>query len=111
MAGRLYVTINQADSDVATGSYHLQLERTAATVAPKADGDVKVPDFPQTLLDSLPKRVSDPNGAPGDRVNFILIGSDEQVQAALKAAGWVIVDRTRNDAVLRGLLASLSKEA
>jgi hypothetical protein len=44
-------------------------------------------------------------------VNFLLIGSVEQVQAALKAAGWVVVDRTRNDAVLRGLLAFLSKES
>jgi LssY C-terminus len=111
VTGRLYVTINQADSDLATGSYHVHVERTPATVAPKADSDVKVPDFPQTLLDSLPKRVSDPNGAPGDRVNFLLIGSGEQVQAALKTAGWVVVDRTRSDAVLRGLLASLSKEA
>jgi len=110
-AGRLYVTINQPDADTATGSYHVQVERTAATVAPKTDSNVKVPDFPQRLLDALPRRVSDPNGAPGDRVNFILIGSEEQAQAALKAAGWVVVDRTRSDAVLRGLLASLSKEA
>jgi len=111
VAGRLYVTINQPDADIATGSYHVQVERTAATVAAKTDTDVKVPDFSQGLLDSLPRRVSDPNGAPGDRVNFLLIGSEEQVQAALKAAGWVVVDRTRSDAVLRGLLASLSKEA
>ena len=111
MAGRLYLTINQPDADVATGSYHVQLDRTATAVAAKADADVKVPDFPQSLLDSLPRRVSDPNGAPGDRVNFLLIGSEQQVQAALKAAGWVVVDRTRGDAVLRGLLASLSKES
>src|SRR4051794_16561226 len=60
VAGRLYVAINQADTDVATGSYHLKVERTVATIAPKADSDAKVPDFPQSLLDSLPKRVSDP---------------------------------------------------
>jgi len=72
---------------------------------------VKVPAFSQSQLDSIPKRVSDPNGAPGDRVNFILIGSQEQVQAALKAAGWVVVDRTKNDAIMQGLLASFSKES
>ena len=30
--------------------------------------------------------VTDPNGAPGDRVNFIVIGSEDQMQAAFKAA-------------------------
>ena len=33
------------------------------------------------------------------------------MQKALKTAGWVTVDRTNQDAILRGLLASLSKEA
>ena len=44
-------------------------------------------------------------------MNFILIGSQDQVQSALKAAGWVTVDRINKDAVMRGLLASFSKEA
>ena len=109
VAGHLFVAVNQSSFDNATGSYHLTIERTAAAAAPKAD--VTVPAFPQTQLDSIPRRVSDPNGAPGDRVNFILIGSQEQVQSALKAAGWVIVDKTNQDAVLSGLLASLNKES
>ena len=109
--GRLYLAVNQSTQDHASGSYHVMVQRTAATAPATARRDVKVPAFSQSLLDSLPKRVSDPNGAPGDRVNFILIGSQEQVQAALKAAGWVVVDRTQNEAVLQGLLASLSKES
>ena len=107
--GRLFVAINQSSFDNATGSYHVTIERTAATAAAKAE--VKVPPFPQKLIDSVPRRVEDPNGAPGDRVNFILIGSQEEVQSALKAAGWVVVDRTNQDAVLSGLLSSLSKQA
>jgi hypothetical protein len=63
------------------------------------------------MIDSIPRRVSDPAGAPGDRVNFIIIGSQDQVQGALKAAGWVTVDRTDKDAIVRGILTSLSKEA
>jgi len=107
--GRLFVAINQSSFDNATGSYHVTIERTPATAAAKAE--VKVPPFPQKLIDSIPRRVSDPAGAPGDRVNFILIGSQEEVQSALKAAGWVVVDRTNQDAVLSGLLSSLSKQA
>jgi len=107
--GRLFVAINQSSFDNATGSYHVTIERTPATAAAKAE--VKVPPFPQKLIDSVPRRVSDPNGAPGDRVNFILIGSQDAVQSALKAAGWVVVDRSNQDAVLSGLLSSLSKQS
>ena len=111
IAGRLYLAVNQPASDQVSGSYHVKLERTAAAVPTTLPREVPVPAFSQSLLDSIPKRVSDPNGAPGDRVNFILIGSQQQVQAALKAAGWVVVDRTKGEAVVQGLLASFSKES
>jgi dienelactone hydrolase len=112
VTGRLFLSINQTSLDQATGSYHVTIERKAATPAQAAARqDVHVPAFPQSLIDSIPRRVSDPNDAPGDRVNFILIGSQDRVQAALKAAGWVAVDRTNKDAIVRGLFASLSKEA
>ena len=107
--GRLYVAINQSAFDQGDGSYHVTIARTAAARA--APVNVTVPFFPKSLLDTIPTRVSDPNGAPGDRVNFIIIGSQEQMQAAFKAAGWVVVDRTQREAVLSGLFASLSKEA
>ena len=109
IAGRLFVAINESSNDRAGGSYHASIARTAAPAAVKTD--VRVPPFPQDLIDSIPRRVSDPNGAPGDRVNFIIIGSQDQMQAALKAAGWVTVDRDVKDAVLRGLLGTFSKEA
>jgi hypothetical protein len=109
ISGRLFVAINQSSMDSATGSYSVTIERTASTAAPAAD--VNVPAFPQDRLDSIPRRVSDPNGEPGDRVNFILIGSQEQVQAALKAAGWVVVDKSNGAAVISGLMASINKEA
>jgi hypothetical protein len=109
--GHLFILINQSASDQATGSYHVSVTKTEAKLAATGLADAKLPQFPQSLLDSLPKRVSDPNGAPGDRVNFILIGTQEQVQAALQAAGWVVVDRTKQDAVMKGIFASLSKQS
>jgi len=110
IAGRLYMAVNQASADQPNGSYHVEIGITAAAPAAAAQ-NVTVPAFTQSLLDSIPTRVSDPNGAPGDRVNFIIVGSQDQLQAALKAAGWVTVDRSQRDAVVRGLFASLSKEA
>jgi hypothetical protein len=112
VTGRLFLSINQMSLDQATGSYHVKVERKAVPAAQTAARqNVHVPAFPQSLIDSIPRRVSDPNDAPGDRVNFILIGSQDRVQAALKAAGWVAVDRTDKDAIIRGIFASLSKEA
>ena len=111
VAGHLYLAVNEPSNDQATGTYHVSIDKTAAQPKANAEVEEKVPAFPQSLLDSLPKRVTDPNGAPGDRVNFILIGTQEQVQAALKAAGWVVVDRTREETFVKGLLASLSKQA
>ena len=109
VGGRLFLAINQSSFDQATGSYHVAIARTAAAVAPKSD--VKVPAFPQSMIDAIPRRVVDAQGNPGDRVNFVLIGSQEQVQAALKAAGWVVVDKTDKEAALSGFLSSVSKEA
>jgi hypothetical protein len=67
--------------------------------------------LPKDLFSHIPRRVADKDGNPGDMVNFLLIGSEEQVKAAFKAAGWVQVDRDKTDAVLEALLASLSKQA
>ncbi len=109
IAGRLFIAINQTSLDHATGSYHVTIEQKASTDKPAAE--VAIPPFPQHLLDSIPRRVNDAEGNAGDRVNFIVVGSQDQVQAAFKAAGWVMVDRTSKDAILRGLLATFSKEA
>jgi len=75
VAGRLFVTINQSSFDHATGSYHVTIDRTAAPATIKAD--VHVPPFPQSLINTVPRRVSDPQGSPGDRVNFITEASIE----------------------------------
>ena len=109
IAGRLSIAINQTTTDSPTGSYHVAIEHTASTAKPAVEA--AIPPFPQNLLDSIPRRVNDANGGLGDRVNFIIVGSQEQMHAAFKAAGWVTVDRSNQDAVLSGVLATLSKQA
>jgi hypothetical protein len=44
-------------------------------------------------------------------VNFLLLGSEAAMQKVFKAAGWVTVDADVRDALISGVLASLSKEA
>jgi LssY C-terminus len=67
--------------------------------------------LPAGMLAQIPRRVADKDRNPGDMVNFLLIGSEEQVKAMFQAAGWVQVDRDTKDAVLQALVSSLSKQA
>jgi hypothetical protein len=109
ITGRLFLAVNEMASMPGSGSYHVVINRTAAVKS----SAVAAPVTPvtQAMLDSIPLRVNDAAGNAGDRVNFVLVGSEEKVKSALAAAGWVIVDKTKQDAVLRGLIVSLSKDA
>lgn len=110
IAGRLFLGINQMANLNGSGSYHVVIERTPAPSNASAI-PLNLPPFTQQMLDNIPARVNDALGNPGDRVNFIVIGSQANLTSALKAAGWVSVDKTKTDAVITGLVASLSKEA
>jgi hypothetical protein len=54
-------------------------------------------------LDSLPRRVNDQFKNQGDMVNFVIIGSQKDVQAALDAATWHIADTNNQNAVLNAI--------
>ena len=41
-------------------------------------------------------------------MNFALVGTEQQVQAALAKAGWIPTDPNTRDALLHGLIATLS---
>ena len=107
--GRLFLGINEQSGQTGTGSFHVTIERTKGA-AHTETAAAHLPVLSQQMLDSIPPRVSDAENNLGDRVNFIIVGSQEKVQEALAAAGWVTVDKTKKDAVLHGLLTSLSHE-
>ena len=111
-AGELFLATNTSASLGATGSYRVTLKLSkaapaATTAAPVNLGQVLTPQ----LLASLPRRVADQAGDPGDVVNFAILGTEAQVEKAFTAAGWVGVDKTTNEAVLHGLVSTLSKKA
>jgi hypothetical protein len=110
IAARLFLSINEMASMPGSGIYHVVIRRTDAPVSPSS---AAVPIIPmtQSMLDRIPTRVNDAMGDFGDRVNFILVGSEETVKSALNDAGWVVVDKTDKEAILHGLIASLSKES
>jgi hypothetical protein len=55
-------------------------------------------------LDSLPRRVNDQFQNLGDMVNFVIIGSQKDVQAALEAATWHVADSDNKKAVLNAIM-------
>ena len=113
-SGRLFLGVNQDSLYKATGSYEAHIDRT---VAPKSAAGSKNYNFPplyKVLDANLPYRVTDqaaPGGNEGDLVNFVIVGSEEQVTNALKTAGWILPDKTNQQAVVSALIATLNKQA
>jgi len=64
----------------------------------------------QKDVDGLPRRVNDQFNHQGDMVNFVLVGSDQQVKDALQAAGWRIADTDNKEAVLKAVLETYQKK-
>ncbi len=111
-SGELFLAVNVSSALASTGSYKVSLKLSQAaapttTAAPVNLQQVVTP----ALLRSVPRRVADAQGDPGDVVNFAILGTQAQVEKAFTAAGWVQVDKTNNEAVLHGLVATLSKKA
>lgn len=109
--GRLFLGINHPSNLTAEGSFSIKFSRVKS--APKDDATFKgtLPVIDAAYFDRIPRRVSDSRGNFGDRVNFVIVGTEEQVKAALRTAGWVIVDRDIRDTVLKGVIATFSKQA
>ena len=112
MSGKLYLSTNISSDLTGTGDYSVTMKlsksQAAATPAPIINlGSALSPD----LFANIPRRVSDQQGNPGDMVNFAIIGTQDQMQKAFTAAGWTTVDKTTQDAIVHGLLATLSHEA
>lgn len=54
-------------------------------------------------IDHSPRRVSDQFNHPGDMVNFVIIGSQQQLESALAAANWHLADTSNADAITKAI--------
>jgi hypothetical protein len=61
-------------------------------------------------IDDLPRRVNDQFNHQGDMVNFVLVGSQQQVQSALEAANWRVADTDNKEAVMKAVLETYQKK-
>jgi len=114
ISGRLSVGINQATNDTGDGNYTVRIEvyspegGTARVVAKQVSS---LPGVDNNLFSKIPRRIGDKQGNPGDMVNFLILGSEDAMQRAFTTARWVKVDADVKNAVLHGLIESLSKES
>ena len=109
--GRLFLGLNIASNDQPDGSFHVTLDRTARPASAAAVSNAPLPKLTQEMLDKIPTRISDSLGNVGDRVNFLIVGSEARVHRALDSAGWIQPDKSIKNAFMRGALESFSKEA
>jgi len=118
VAGRLFLGINQSlrDAEGAKGNFAVKIAvlnpglSTAAALAIGGPPETPLPEITPALLRKIPRRVSDPQGKPGDMVNILLVGTPEQVLQVFARAGWVRVDRSVQDAVVNAVIDSLEKK-
>ncbi len=117
-SGRLYLGINQDMTQAPEGKYQVHIDRIASSTATSSGvaagkGNYDFKPLFATLDKSLPYRVTDKpeGGNPGDLVNFVIVGSQEQVTKALKDSAWLPADKTNTDAVVSALLATLQKNS
>jgi hypothetical protein len=108
--GRLFLGINQLATDASTGNYTVKMSVAHATTTASATTTPQA-KLSLDLLKDVPRRVEDQAGNKGDIVNFIVLGSKERLESAFTEAGWVLVDKTKQAAVVNALFSSLDKKA
>jgi len=116
VAGRLFLGINQSMSEASTadGSFHVKIEvlDEGSAEATNVGGPVetRLPGITPDLLSKIPRRNSDPNGKPGDMVNALIVGTEDQLVQVFTTAGWVQVDKSVGSAVLNAVLGTIEKK-
>lgn len=83
--------------------------------SPTSTASVKLPALTldtdlRQHIDSLPRRVHDHAGNLGDMVNFVIIGNEDAVKAALEAADWHIADVDSKEAGLKAIMQTYQKK-
>lgn len=120
-SGRLFLGVNQLANDSSNGMFKVKVqvipgpESASATNLKPADTNftpVELSErFTPEFFQKLPRRVADAQGNAGDMVNFLILGSEDQVRLTFQSAGWVKVDASTKGAVLHGLISSISKQS
>src|SRR5579864_6514021 len=116
VAGRLFLGINQSakDASVASGSFQVKVEvlDEGSSEAVNAGGpaETRVSGITPDLLSKIPRRVSDPENNPGDMVNVLIVGTQDQLVQVFTNGGWVQVDKTVRNTAMNAVFESFEKK-
>jgi len=126
-SGRLYLGMNAATVPPCSGAVSVIVQVTGATTKTKLSAAAQswlsgqfgtttpsttklvsasdTPLEPQLGkdLESLPRRTNDQFKNPGDMVNFVVVGSQEQLQSALTAANWRVADQIAKETLVNAI--------
>ena len=91
---------NTASATSATGSTPAEASAVPVLHISEAPLDASL----RKQLDGLPRRVNDQFANLGDMVNFVMIGSQKDVQAALADADWHVADTSNTNAVINAVM-------
>ena len=118
VAGRLFLGINQGMRDAAgaTGSFQVKIEvlnegmGTPDATIVGGPAETPMPAITPKLLDSIPRRIADQNHSPGDMVNILIVGTEDEMVKAFTTAEWVKVDKSVGSTVFAGLMDTFEKK-
>jgi hypothetical protein len=108
--GNLFLGVNYA-SESLEGSFHVKVEFVTRCLESPAAPTWKLPRVTADVIDRIPRRVLDADGNLGDNTNFVIVGSEKSVLDTFKEAGWVQVNKDTRDALIHGLLETLTKQS
>ncbi len=109
-SGRLFLGINQASNESGTGQFNAEIKIVPAKAIAGSATTAKPLAVPPDLFDKIPRRVNDEAGNKGDMVNFLIIGPEDKLKDVFQQGGWVLVDKTKQDAILHAALSTLSNK-
>ncbi len=118
VAGRLFLGINQSmkDAAIATGSFRVKIDvldeglGTADAALVGGPVETPLPAITPALLDSIPRRITDENHKPGDMVNILIVGTEDEMVRTFTTAEWVKVDKSVGSTLMSGLMDTLEKK-
>ncbi len=82
----------------------------AADIPPLKISDAAIDASFRKDIDGLPRRVNDQFQNEGDMVNFILVGSQDQLKSALEAATWHLADTDTRESAIKAVLQTYQKK-
>jgi len=116
VTGRLFLGLNQSEKDAETAQGNFEVtvdvleEGTGDVGATGGPAETRIRGITPDLLAKIPRRVSDPAKNPGDMVNVLILGAQDQLEQVFSTAGWVHVDKTVRATAMNAIMESLEKK-